>query len=365
MKRRIFAAALGAVTLLGAALPSVVHAEDKPKVIRIGFPQAGTGGRPLPSGSFPATAELQGAIEEEFKADGIKIVWNHYVGAGPALNEAYANGLIDFAFGHGDLPLIVGWSTGLKRKVIMSSSRFGNSYFVVPSTSNAKTLADLKGKKLATFKGTAGQLTLYRWLEKFNLADKDFRVISLNNDDTKAALATGDIDGTVITPFDLEARGIAKHIHEIDDDPDLSSPGTVWVGNEFEQKYPAIVQRVVNRLLKVAVWSSTEANREKLFQYWAQAGSTPYIDYKKSWSNVSDLRTRVNPLLDEYYVASLQRSINETKKFKLIRRDVNLSEFLEPKYLNQALKEQGLEDYWPQYDAAGKIKVPARKLASK
>ncbi|RZI84791.1 MAG: TetR family transcriptional regulator [Rubrivivax sp.] len=364
MKRRIFAAALSALTLLGATL-GAAHAEDKPTVIRIGFPQAGTGGRPLPSGSYPATAELQGVIEEEFKADGIKIVWNHYVGAGPALNEAYANGLVDFAFGHGDLPLIVGWSTGLKRKVIMSSSRFGNSYFVVPSSSNAKTLNDLKGKKLATFKGTAGQLTLYRWLEKFNLTDKDVRIISLNNDDTKAALATGDIDGTVVTPFDLEARGVAKHIHEILDDPDLSSPGSVWVGEEFEKKYPQIVQRVVNRLLKSAVWSSTEANREKLFQYWAQAGSTPYIDYKKSWSNVADLRTRVNPLLDEYYVASLQRSISEAKKFKLIRRDVNLADFVEPKYLAKALKDQGLEDYWPQYDAAGKIKAPARKLASK
>lgn len=364
MNRRIFAAALGALTLFSATV-TAVHAEDKPKVIRIGFPQAGTGGRPLPSGSFPATAELQGVIEEEFKADGIKIVWNHYVGAGPALNEAYANGLIDFAFGHGDLPLIVGWATGLKRKVIMSSSRFGNSYFVVPASSSAKSLADLKGKKLATFKGTAGQLTLYRWLEKFGFTDKDFRVISLNNDDTKAALATGDIDGTVVTPFDLEARGVAKRIHEINDDPDLSSPGTVWVGDEFEKKYPQIVQRVVNRLLKAAVWSSTEGNREKLFQYWAQAGSTPYIDFKKSWSNVSDLRTRVNPLLDEYYYASLQRSIAETKKFKLIRRDVNLNDWVEPKYLNLALKEQGLEDYWPQYDAAGKIKVPARKLASK
>ena len=33
--------------------------------------------------------------------------------------------------------------------------------------------------------------------------------------------------------------------------------------------------------------------------------------------------------------------------------------------LNQALKELKLEDYWPQYDAEGKLKVDGRKLAAR
>ena len=69
------------------------------------------------------------------------------------------------------------------------------------------------------------------------------------------------------------------------------------------------------------------------------------------------------PQVDEYYTASIQNSIEETKKFKLIRRDVSFDGWLEPKYLNNALKELKLEDYWPQQDAAGKIKVPGRNPA--
>lgn len=365
MQRRTLAVALSALALLGLASLPAVSAEDKPTVIRISFPGAGTGGRPLQGGSFPSNAHLFKEIDDEFKADGIRIEWKFFPGAGPALNESYANGLTDVAFGHGDLPLIVGRATGLKHKIVLSSSRFGNSYFVVPAGSTARSVADLKGQRLATFKGTAGQLTLYRWLDKFGFSDKDFRIISLDNDSTKAALATNDIAGTNITPFDLQARGIAKSILEVRDDPKITRPGTVWVGEEFEAMYPQIVQRIVTRLVKVAYWSTQEANREKEFQAWATSGSQTYIDYKKDWDSVPDLRTRINPLLDEYYVASLRSSIEEAKKFKLIRKDVSLDGWIEPKYLNQALKELKLEDYWPQYDADGKVKTAARsKLAA-
>jgi sulfonate transport system substrate-binding protein len=361
MQRRTLALAFSVLTLAVLTPLKAARAEDKPAVIRIGFPGAGTGGRPLSGGSYPSNAHLFKEIDDEFKADGIRIEWKFFPGAGPALNESYANGLTDVAFGHGDLPLIVGRSTGLKHKIVMSSGRLGSSYFVVPAGSTAKSLADLKGKRLATFKGTAGQLTLYRWLDKFGFTDRDFRVISLDNDSTKAALATSDIDGTVIAPFDLEARGIARRILELRDDPKISRPGTVWVGEEFEKKYPQIVQRIVTRLVKVAWWSTQEANREKQFQAWATSGSQAYIDYKKDWESVPDLRTRLNPLLDDYYVASIKSSIEETKKYKLIRKDVSIDGWLEPKYLEHALKELHLEDYWPQYDADGKVKIAARK----
>jgi sulfonate transport system substrate-binding protein len=362
MQRRTLATAFSLLALFGLCAPAV--AEDKPTVIRISFPGAGTGGRPTSGGSYPANAHLFKEIDDEFKADGIRVEWKFFPGAGPALNESYANGLTDVAFGHGDLPLIVGRATGLKHRIVLSSGRFSSSYFVVPAGSAAKSLADLKGKRLATFKGTAGQLTLYRWLDKFGFSDRDFRIISLDSDSTKAALATSDIDGTTITPYDLEARGIAKRILEQRDDPKISRPSTVWVGEEFEKKYPQIVQRLVTRLVKVAHWSTQEANREKEFQAWATSGIQAYIDYKKDWDSITDLRTRLNPLLDDYYVASLKSSIEEARKFKLIRKDVSIDGWIEAKYLNQALKDLKLEDYWPQYDADGKVKVAARKLVA-
>jgi sulfonate transport system substrate-binding protein len=361
MKRRSFNAALAsslaAPALIGLS-PGIARAQttSKPATIRIGFPGAGTGGRPLPDTGFTANVVFRNELEQEFANDGIKIEWKYYVGAGPALNEAYANGLLDFCFGHGDLPLIVGRSTGLKHKIIMSSGRGGDSYFVVPATSTARAITDLKGQTLACQKGTAGQLRLYRFLARygFNEPEKEFRIISQINDDTRASLATGNIAGAIDSPFGLEARGVAKRLAEIFDDPYINVPGSVWVSEPFEKQYPDLVQRIVNRLVKTAHWSSQEANRETQYQLWTRSGRNQYIDNKQTWSRVKDLRTRINPLMDEYYLTSIQRSVDEIKKYKLTRRDVSLEGWIEPKYLNNALREQKLETFWPTQDATGK-----------
>ncbi|WP_035057610.1 ABC transporter substrate-binding protein [Andreprevotia chitinilytica] len=346
---------LGVLALAVTAFaPLAAQAEDKPTLIRFAYPGAGTGGRPQADSSFIATAHLQGALEQEFKNDGIKVQWTFFPGAGPSVNESFANGLVDFAF-HGDLPLIVGRSTGLKHKIIFGASRFGNLYFVVPADSTAKTLADLKGKRIATFKGTAGQLQLGRVFEKYGFTEKDFKVVNLDTDTTKASLATKDIDGAIISPFDLQSRGVAKILFEIPRDPKVTSVGSVWVSEEFEKKYPSSVQKVVNAFVRAAAWTSDEKNRDTNFKLWAQSGNISYIDFQKTWNGYT-MKERNTPLLDDYYRFTLQKAVDESRRFKLIRRDVSLDGWIEPKYLQTALKEQHLENYWDEYDANGNIK---------
>ncbi len=343
----------GALTLL-QLVPSASAAEPYPKEIRIAFSSAGASGRPLAGGSSLATAHLHGALEEEFKKDGIAIKWFFNVGAGPATNEQFANKLIDFA-SHGDLPLIVGRSTGLKHKIILGQGRFGEVVFVVPANSEAKSLADLKGKKIGVTKGTSGQLTLARVLERNGFTERDFKLISLDAATLKASLATGDIDGAIVKPYDLISRGVAKELYRVNFDPKITSISTFWVGEEFEKKYPDLVQRVVTTVVKEAKFASEEKNRTELMKLWSRQATDTYLDYVESWKR-DPLRTRISPLLDEYYVASLQKAVNETKRFKLIRHDVDVNGWVEPKYLNAALKELKLEHYWDEYDKDGIIK---------
>jgi sulfonate transport system substrate-binding protein len=337
---------------LGTALPSFAD-EGKPTEIRIGVPAAGVGGKPNSGGSFIAgTAAQRGILEKEFAKDGIKVSWTFFPGAGPALNEALANKKVDIGAGNGDLPVTIAWATGLKTKVVLTSGRFSPVYFVVPASSNAKSLADLKGKTLATFKGTAGQLSLGRVLRKNGLTEKDFRVISQDTYSSQTALSTGDIAGSIVNPWSLVSRGVARVLIQERNDPLLSTPGTFWVTDEFERKYPAIVQRVVTALVKEAYWASQEANRETQYKLWSRSGNA-YIDYKKDWDGF-ELKTRINPLLDPYYFGAFNRAIGQAKEYKLIRKDVTLEDKVQRKYLDNALKELGLENYWPQYDANGK-----------
>ncbi|WP_180042894.1 ABC transporter substrate-binding protein [Acinetobacter sp. YH16039] len=342
-------ASLLALSALGLSL-NVVAAT--PKEIRISVSSAGEGGRPKIGGGFIATAHARGVLEQEFKKDGIKVTWLFFPGAGPATNEALANGKVDFAT-QGDLPSIVGRASGLKTKLLFGTARLGPVYFVVPSDSSAKRLADLKGKKIANFKGTNGQLVLARLFKSQNLNEKDFHVINQDTYSSRTAIATGDIDGTITTPWSLEARGVAKRLIT-SKDPKVSALSAFWVSEAFEKQYPEVVQRVVTTLVKQAHWSSQEANRNAQYKLWAQSG-IPYIDYKKDWDGW-DLKKRISPLIDDFHVAQYTDAVKLSKEARLIRRDVDVKTWYQPKYLNNALKELKLENYWQPLNANGKPK---------
>lgn len=338
-----------ALSALGLSLQ--LHAAN-PKEIRISMSSAGEGGKPKVGGGYLATAHLRGVLEQEFKKDGIKVTWLFFPGAGPATNEALANGKVDFA-GQGDLPSIVGRSTGLKTKLLLSGGRFGPVYVVVPSDSKAKTLADLKGKKFANFKGTNGQIVLNRVLAKSGLTERDLRVINQDTYSSRTALSTGDIDGTITSPWSLEARGVAKRLLTINERT-VAPLSSFWVTESFEKQYPEIVQRVVTTLVKQAQWSSEEANRGTQYKLWAQSG-TPLLDYKKDWDG-TPLKDRLTPLLDEFHRSQIDDAVRISKDAKLIRRDVDTKTWYEPKYLNNALKELNLQNYWTSFNAKGQPK---------
>ncbi len=362
MKKLNFAKLAGLLTALAMGIFSpaaitLAQAQENPKIIRISYSGVGTGGRPIAGGTSIATAHQQGLLEKEFAKDGIKIQWTFNPGAGPATNEQLANGLVDFAH-HGDLPIIIGRATGLKTKLLFSYTRFGPSYITGPVDSAAKSLEDLKGKRLAVFKGTANQLVLGRILKKHGYTERDFKTLSMDGDTLRAAIATKDVDGGLIAPFDLESRGVGKVIYSTGNDPELASQGVFWVSEDFEKKYPQIVQRVVNVLIKATAWSSDEKNREVLYKLWANSG-TSYYEYQKTYADIP-LKWRLSPLLDEYFLETLKKSIAQSKEFKLIRREVDINGWLAPQYLNTALKELHLENYWPEFDAAGKPKTAAK-----
>ncbi len=339
------------VVLSAFGLSLQIHAAN-PKEIRISLSGAGEGGKPKLGGFSIATAQARGVLEQEFQKDGIKIKWLFFPGAGPATNEALANGKLDFAF-QGDLPSLVGRATGLKTRVLFSTGRFGPVYVAVPADSRAKSFADLKGKKFSIFKGTNQQIVFNRLLAKYGFTERDLRVISQDGFSARTALATGDIDAAITSPFSLVSRGVAKTLLEIKD-PKVSALTHFWVTESFEKQYPEITQRVVTTLIKQAQWSSEEANRVTQYKLWAQSG-IPLVDYQKTWDGWN-LKDRNSPLLDEFHRSQIDSALQIAKDAKLIRRDVDTKTWYEPKYLNHALKELSLQNYWRAFNANGQPK---------
>jgi sulfonate transport system substrate-binding protein len=341
------------LTVFGIALASGTARADKPSVIRVAYPGVGVGNRPFVGGSSTAVLHLKGLLDEEFKADGIKVEWTFLRGAGPAVNELYANGLVDFSL-LGDLPSIVGRASGLKTRLLAGTGIRGNTYLAVPADSGIKSIKELRGKKVAFQKGTNIQLSVAKILEANGLSEKDIRAINMDNTTMKAALVTKDVDAG-FGQNDLLAlrdQGVAKIIYATAGDPRYLRQASFVGSDDFIRKYPDITKRVVKQLVLAAKWlSELDANPAAAYQLWTKSG-TRFADYKEDLKGQS-LKVLSSPLVDPYLTAQYRLQISESKRFGLIKETFEFEKWADASFLNQVLKELSLEGYWTPLDASG------------
>jgi sulfonate transport system substrate-binding protein len=358
MKRSTFLQAM-----LAAPVLSVLGERDaraaSPSVIRIGVPGVGVGDRPKTGGSPPSTVGLQGSLEEEFKAGGITIKWNYLRGAGPAVNELFANGLIDFGFGLGDLPSIIGRAGGLSTRLLQAGGIRQNTYLSVPADSPIKSIKDLREKKVAIFKGTNIQLAVAKILEGNGLSEKDLKAINMNTPSTKLALVTRDVEAAWggSDYLALRDQGVSRVVFTTrGGDPKYLRHSSVVATQSFIDQYPTITQRVVNTIVRTAKWiSEHDANPTPVFQVWSKSG-VQFNDYKEDFSG-SSIKLRSSPLVDDYFSSQYKRAISDAKRFGLIKKEFAFESWAETRFLKEALKTQKLEGYWTAYDADGKPKA--------
>lgn len=126
-----------------------------------------------------------------------RIEWALFPAAAPLL-EALGAGAIDIG-GIGGAPFAFAYASGSEIKAIYAYRPQGAnagraSAIIVPRDSPIWTLADLKGKRLATIKGSAGQDLALKLLEHAGLKPNDVTWVYLHNGEAKAALAAGSID---------------------------------------------------------------------------------------------------------------------------------------------------------------------------
>lgn len=319
-----------------------------PAVIRVGVASPAHGTPPGISGTSIAVAHATGAIEQEFKPDNVKIEWYFFKGAGPAVNEALSNRQIDFAF-QGDLPSIIGKAAGLKTRLVLATGIRTNIYLAVPPGSQIRSVKDLKGKRVAIFKGTNAQLPIDRLLAAHGLTEKDLRVVNLDTATAQAALTTKDIDA-VFGAYDLiklRDKGVARIVYTSrGDSPVFTRQSHMLVTDEFAAKYPDQTRRFVKAVVKAARWSSDEANREEVFRMWARTGTAKIEHWREDYEGQA-LRTRLSPLFDPFLTDRYKEAVEHAYQFRLIRRKFEVDPWIDRSFLNAALKELKLESYWP------------------
>ncbi|MGF6468762.1 ABC transporter substrate-binding protein [Paraburkholderia youngii] len=122
-----------------------------------------------------------------------KIEWFNFPAAQP-LGEALNAGAIDVG-GLGDAPLIFAYAAGARvRAVAATRSTPTDLAIIVPYASPIRTAADLKGKRIATTRGSIGHYLAIATLERAGIKLSDVSLRFMQPADAKAALASGNVD---------------------------------------------------------------------------------------------------------------------------------------------------------------------------
>jgi sulfonate transport system substrate-binding protein len=345
-------AVVASVILIGAyATNDFVSAQQAlPKTIRLAGP-GNAEGRPFGTGTL-GVLKVKGYLEDEFKKDGVAIDWQFPRGTGPAINEAFANGQLDFA-SYGGLPNIVGRGAGLRTRVIAGYG-ISPAYLVAREGSGINNIADLKGKNVSVQLGTILQLSLSEILRQAGLTAKDIQIFDLITADQISAVQSGDVDAVVGTSsvLSIVERGLGKVVFTTKGRVDPASNfGSFIVADDFAKKYPDLTQRVLQNFVKAAYYSAQEEHRDELYDIWARAGqsrASVAIDY-----DGDSLQERANPLLDAFYVANVNRGVQFSVDKKLIKSGFDVDAWIDRKGLETALGALGYAGFWKPHDAKG------------
>jgi sulfonate transport system substrate-binding protein len=307
-RRHVIAGAL----LLASAAGSPVRAEDKPAEIRIGTQKGGF---------FPAVRQRQ-TLENAFKPLGVEIKWIDFQ-FGPPLLEAINVGSVDFGF-VGDTPPIFAQAGGAKIRYVAAVKSDGNTQaIIVPKDSPIKTLADLKGKRVAFGKGSSAHNLLVASLEKAGLSWSDITPAPLAPADATAAFVKGSVDAWSIWDPYLALAELKENARVIAFDKDVHKPNAFYIaGSDFVDKYPSLVAKLNAAFASDGVWA--DSHHEEVAK--AQAAATG-VDIEAIRRFVARSNYRVVPL-DSEVVRNQQAVADRFAKLGLIPKPVNVSDIV-------------------------------------
>ncbi|MFD2234571.1 aliphatic sulfonate ABC transporter substrate-binding protein [Phaeospirillum tilakii] len=232
MLSRLRPLAVGLLALVGLAAPAL--AADKVEEVRIDYAYYN-----------PVSLVLKekGWLEEELAKDGVKVRWVLSQGSNKALEFLNAQSL-DFGSSAGSAALLARIN-GNPVKSIYVYSRPEWTALLTRDGSPVQGVADLKGKRVAATRGTDPHVFLIRALAGVGLGEKDIKLVLLQHQDGRLALAKGDVDAWAgLDPLFAQAE-LEDHAHIFYRNPDLNTWGVLNTREAFAAAHPELVEAVI------------------------------------------------------------------------------------------------------------------------
>lgn len=239
--RRVFFGAAGAALFAASTSPSFA---EQPKRVSLDWAYY----NPL-----SLVLRDKGWLDEEFKRAGVEVRWVQSHGSNKALEFLNA-GAIDLGSTAGAAALL-GRINGNPIKAIYVYSKPEWTALVKRADSPIKTVADLKGKRVAVTRGTDPYIFLLRALAEAGLSERDIRPVLVQHADGRAALERGDVDAwagldPMMAETELEKGSVLFHRNA-----ELNTWGVLNVRAEFAAKHPEIVLVALRQYERARLWA--------------------------------------------------------------------------------------------------------------
>jgi sulfonate transport system substrate-binding protein len=240
--RRWIAYAVLSVSMVAATV-GASYGEDK--VVRIGYQKYGK----------LVLLKSKGTLEEKLKTIGYKAVWTEFP-SGPPLLEALNVGAIDFG-NTGEAPPVFAQAAGAPiQYVAYEPAAPKGEAILVQKDSPIKSVAELKGKKVALNKGSNVHYLLVKALEQAGVKYSEIEPAFLAPADARAAFERGAVDAWVIwDPFQAAAEAATGARTLADGTGIVANYQFYFSSKKFLQSDPKVVDVVLAQLSEVDDWA--------------------------------------------------------------------------------------------------------------
>ncbi|MED5620247.1 sulfonate ABC transporter substrate-binding protein [Ideonella sp. BN130291] len=246
--RRRWLQALAATIAASAALSgaSLAYAQGhSAQVLRIGYQKYGT----------LTLLKARGDLEKRLAPQGIEVKWTEFP-AGPQLLEGLNVGSIDFGT-VGEAPPIFAQAAGADLVYVANQPPAPTAEaIVVPKGSSVRTVADLRGKRVALNKGSNVHYLLVKALEKAGVPYAEVQTVFLPPADARAAFERGAVDAWVIWDPFLAAAEKQLGARVLADGTGLVANHQFYLAaRPYATRQPQIVKAVVDELARLDEWA--------------------------------------------------------------------------------------------------------------
>ncbi|HXS29439.1 MAG TPA: sulfonate ABC transporter substrate-binding protein [Steroidobacteraceae bacterium] len=244
-RRSWLARSLHVIAAAGLVILLPAQAQNKAEPLRIGFQK---------SASLLTLQKSQGTLEKRLAPLGVAVKWVEFP-AGPQLLEGLNVGAVDVGY-VGEAPPIFAQAAGAKFVYIGNDPAAPEAEaIVVAKDSPFKSVADLKGKKIALNKGSNVHYLLVKALEKHGLKYADIQPVFLPPADARAAFERGAVDAWVIwDPFlaAVEKQSGARIL--VDGRGVVNNYAFYLAERSYVDKYPQVVRALFEDTVAQGHW---------------------------------------------------------------------------------------------------------------